>query len=227
MDIKEYFSLYNEIAEKYPESELIYSMQGGQAREGLVRMFSKYFIEGIVLDLGCNNGHYSYLFNEDFSEEDEDGYSNYYVGVDIARAVLKRFPWTVIESGNAYCLAYKKDRIQAVAEFLPFRNGAIGNILLSEVLEHVYDRDALLKECRRVLNKDTGKILITTPQGDSSDRADQEVWFDILSSYKVGKRAYQHGAFTEAYLKDMLERNGFSVELIQSMGGWQLLALAH
>jgi SAM-dependent methyltransferase len=45
---------------------------------------------------------------------------------------------------------------------LPFRDGALGAILMGELIEHVYDPLALLGECHRVLARG-GLLVLTTP----------------------------------------------------------------
>ena len=47
-------------------------------------------------------------------------------------------------------------------ELLPFRSGSLDGILAGEILEHLYDPDRFLQECRRAL-RPNGVLVVTTP----------------------------------------------------------------
>jgi methionine biosynthesis protein MetW len=98
---------------------------------------------GSCLDLGCGDGGTSGIFLN------SHGYS--YVGADISE--------TAVQQAMSHGL-------QAVliedAGSLPFENESFDAVILFEVIEHLFDVEAVLKEIRRVLKPDGG-LLLTTP----------------------------------------------------------------
>ncbi len=76
---------------------------------------------------------------------------------------------------------------------LPFENESFDSCFSSEVFEHVFDIDKTLQEIKRVLKKN-GKILITTPF----------VWDEH-------EAPHDYCRYTSFGLKNILERNGFSI----------------
>ena len=131
------FDFYNQIAEKYPESEMAFSGEIGARRSQIVAdIISKE--KGLLLDVGCHDGHWAPVVQD-------------YVGLDFALPCLKRF---------------SKPRVWADALRIPFRNGCFSTVLASEVMEHIYHHKRLLKEFNRVL-KPEGKLLLSVPHGDN------------------------------------------------------------
>ena len=76
---------------------------------------------------------------------------------------------------------------------LPFENESFDCIFCSEVLEHIFTPDEILKEINRVLKKN-GKILITVPF----------VW----EEHEV---PFDYARYSSYGIKHLLEKNGFSV----------------
>jgi ubiquinone/menaquinone biosynthesis C-methylase UbiE len=91
---------------------------------------------GLTLDLGCNDGRYAKNIEE-------------YVGVDAGLTCLQRFD---------------RQRVWAVAEQLPFKDGCIQTLLLLETLEHIWNRTFVLEECHRVLKRG-GELILSAPYG--------------------------------------------------------------
>jgi SAM-dependent methyltransferase len=83
---------------------------------------------------------------------------------------------------------------------LPFRSGAFDLVLCSEVLEHVPDPDATLKDVRRVM-RPGGALVLTTP----------------LTWGVHEPRDYHR--WTEMGLRQMLARHHFQVESLTARGG--------
>lgn len=83
---------------------------------------------------------------------------------------------------------------------LPFENEQFNSIFTSEVFEHVFNLNEILPELHRVLKKD-GRILVTCPF----------VWeeHEIPNDY---------ARYTQFALKDLLQKNGFEVEVIDKSG---------
>ncbi len=85
---------------------------------------------------------------------------------------------------------------------LPFANNTFDSCFSSEVFEHIFDIDTALKEIKRVL-KTNGKLLITTPF----------VW----DEHEV---PHDYCRYTSFGLKNVLERNGFTVLTYQKSGSF-------
>lgn len=85
-----------------------------------------------VLDLGCGEKPYEPLFN---------GISSRYVGVDVAPGP-------------------RVDRV-APAEKLPFEEGSFDCVICTQMLEHVEDPDAVVREVHRILRPE-GVALVST-----------------------------------------------------------------
>lgn len=100
-----------------------------------------------------------------------------------------------------------KPDILASVYKMPVEDSIFDCVLLSEVLEHLEDPKAALKECNRVL-KHQGSIKVAIPflfpvHGDPDD--------------------YQR--FTKSGLTKLLEKSGFTIDTIETMGG--LFAVVH
>lgn len=108
-----------------------------------------------VLDLGCGEGrhvHGLYL---------EGGL--HIVGVDLDQPSLKKaeeglvwLPKPTVEGGSV-------EFLQADATALPFPDDHFDAVIVSEVLEHLPDYHAALREVRRVL-KPEGRLCVTVPR---------------------------------------------------------------
>ncbi len=89
-----------------------------------------------VLDVGCGIQPYRHLFKDK------------YLGIDI--------------QGGGHNDSMKKADLYFNGENIPFSNESFDLIFCTQVLEHSYNFDNLLKEMHRVLKKN-GYLLITTP----------------------------------------------------------------
>jgi len=108
------------------------------AQKGLsenISGFSKY-IKGKVLDVGCGNKPYQKLFS-----------CTEYIGLEIDTPRNRK--------NKNVDFFYKGGRF-------PFKNGEFGSVVSTQVLEHVSNPDAFLKEINRVLKKN-GYLLLTVP----------------------------------------------------------------
>jgi SAM-dependent methyltransferase len=83
---------------------------------------------------------------------------------------------------------------------IPFSNDSFDSILCSEVFEHVFNLEEIIPELYRVL-KPNGKILITCPF----------VW----NEHEV---PFDYARYTQFALKNLLEKNGFAIEVIDKAG---------
>ena len=90
--------------------------------------------------------------------------------------------------------------VRCDATILPFRSAAFDLVLCTELLEHVPDPDATLREIRRVMH-DRGILLLTTPL----------TW---------GVHApHDYHRWTDSGLIGLLTRHGFQVRHLRSRGG--------
>ncbi len=128
---------------------------------------NSYHINGKVLDFGCGSKPYKSFFN-----------STEYIGIDIDIPQNK-------ENEN---IDFIYDGIS-----IPFPDEYFDSIFSSEVFEHIFDLDVIMKELNRVLKK-TGKILVTVPF----------IW---------DEHAYpsDFGRYTSYGIKHVFEKSGFSV----------------
>ena len=139
-------------------------------------------INGKILDYGCGSKPYQTLFK--FNE---------YIGVDIENP------------GHSH--ANENVDVFFDGKTLPFADNTFDSCFSSEVLEHVFDIDASLKEISRIL-KPNGKILITTPF----------VWDEH-------EAPHDYCRYTSFGLKDVLERNGFKIIVQKKNGSFLQLIL--
>lgn len=126
-------------------------------------------LTGTLLDFGCGSKPYKILFNN----------VDKYVGVDLK-----------IEG--------REENHQYVDKFydgntIPFDNETFDSLLSTEVLEHVFNVDEVLKEINRVLKKG-GKALITTP-----------------FMWEEHEMPYDFARYTTPALIHLYEKNGFKV----------------
>ena len=196
--LNDYFKFYNELAEKYPESERVYASKSGIVRKiNLIKILEKE-PESLTLDLGCNDGPYQ-------------PYIRRYVGLDMASAFLNKI---------------KAPSLQALAQKIPFRSNVFERILATDVLEHIWDRDQVLRECRRVLKRN-GEIIVSVPLGDghSSYKIGSKKYTTLFLRYGCKYIPYVHGRFSKEYLRLLLEKNGFTVKWLDNLGTTTLYAI--
>ena len=100
--------------------------------------------------------------------------------------------------GVDYKIEGREQNYNEVDEFydgkvIPFENERFDSLLCTEVLEHVFNIDELLKEFNRVLKKN-GKALITTP-----------------FMWEEHEMPYDFARYTTPALKYLYQKNGFKV----------------
>jgi SAM-dependent methyltransferase len=147
-------------AQKYSEYLLQRSRLGAFYRRKLLYPKICQRLIGHTLDVGCGIGDFL-------------GFRPDTVGVDIN-------PHTV-----AYCKALGLDALVMEPDVLPFEDASFESALLDNVLEHIAQPDALLRELRRVL-RPQGLLLIGVPGvlGWDSD-PDHKVRYDEGSLVKA------------------------------------------
>ncbi len=132
-------------------------------------------IRGRVLDVGCGSRPYESLFG-----------ASKYVGLELDTPENR--------------LANKAD-VFYDGTTLPFDAASFDAVVCNQVLEHVFEPDAFIREISRVLNSD-GRLLLTVPF----------VWDEH-------EQPRDYGRYSSFGLTALLERNGFEViELRKTMG---------
>lgn len=158
-------------------------------RIGLLEGIKKYApeLKGRLMDFGCGSKPYRSLFNVDE-----------YIGVDYENPGHSHTNESIDVFYNG--------------ETIPFSNEYFDSILCSEVIEHVFNLQDILKELNRVL-KPKGKILLTCPF----------VWTEHEIPHDFAR-------YTRFALKEMLEKNGFEIIAFSKSGSFfsaifQLIAM--
>lgn len=108
-----------------------------------------------VLDLGCGEGRHviaAYALGEVHA-----------VGVDLSRTDLTTAQARFAEIEEAGNELKQLDLTEASALALPFADASFDKVICSEVLEHIPDYRAALKEIRRVL-KPAGLLCVSVPR---------------------------------------------------------------
>jgi SAM-dependent methyltransferase len=132
---------------------------------------------GRLLDFGAGAAPYRHLFKVD-----------QYVTVDIAASGHP--------STNKVSDYYYDGRI------LPFSDDTFDFIFSTEVFEHIFNLDEILKELARILKPD-GKILVTSPF----------VWDEH-------ERPFDFARYTSFGMRHLLEKAGFVIEETEKSGGY-------
>jgi ubiquinone/menaquinone biosynthesis C-methylase UbiE len=108
---------------------------------------------GRVLDVGCNRGYDLLRLSETYRSPDLRLY-----GLDVSRDDVR----VAVERANSAKKPESFAFLLSVVEKIPFRDDAFDAIICSEVVEHLPDPDAALREISRVL-RPGGVLALTTP----------------------------------------------------------------
>ena len=148
-------------------------------RNGLYKNIQEFSssLKGKLLDFGCGSKPYKHLFQVEK-----------YIGADFEN------PGHSHEQENIDVFYDGKQ--------LPFDDNYFDSILCSEVFEHVFNLDEVLKELHRVLQSN-GKMLITCPF----------VW----SEHEV---PHDFARYTQFALTDILKKNGFEIIAFKKSGNF-------
>lgn len=149
-------------------------------RKNLYRAFVKQapLLTGKMMDFGCGTKPYKPLF-VNVTE---------YIGVDYA--------------GEGHSHANEEIDVYYNGKTIPFPDNTFDSILTSEVLEHIYNLEEILKELHRVL-KPGGKILISVP-----------------FAWNEHEMPNDFGRYTSLGFKALLERNSFTVLHLEKTTGF-------
>lgn len=181
---------------------------------------AKKIVEGLelkkgekILEIGCGNGYYLSLLNRLKLRLNLVGIDNVQMALDDAKKFL---------SDNKIKLIF------ADAAKLPFLNNSFDKIIMSEVIEHVKDEQAVLVEAYRVL-KPGGILMLTTCNIDYPFLWDPINWVlqHIFNTHI--KKGFWSGIWSQherLYKKDKIEKSvekiGFKIDTCQSLTTWCL-----
>ena len=129
---------------------------------------------GKLLDIGCGNKPYQEVYNK---------YSASQVGCDIVQS----------DAGMVDVIC--------PATSLAFDDNTFDTAFCTQVLEHVYDHHAVVREANRIL-KPGGKLILTVP-----------------FCWELHEEPYDFFRITKHGLKELFEENNFNVIYIKSNGG--------
>lgn len=133
---------------------------------------------GRLLDIGCGNKPFEKMFCDRVSE---------HIGCDVVQSSESR--------ADVVCLATR----------LPFEDASYGTVLITQVIEHVADHQAMLREVFRVLQED-GTLILSGPM-----------------YWPLHEEPYDFFRFTEHGLRFLLENLGFvAIEIVNDGGKWAL-----
>jgi SAM-dependent methyltransferase len=139
-------------------------------RYPLFKSIKKYApqLTGKLMDFGCGSKPYENLFTADS-----------YTGVDVQK------------SGHNH--SHSKVDVFYDGKTLPFEDGYFESVFSSEVLEHLFEPEALLKEINRVM-KPGGKLLLTAP-----------------FAWNEHEMPFDYARYTSNGIKHLLVKNGFEI----------------
>jgi SAM-dependent methyltransferase len=161
----------------------------------------------LVVDLGCGSGNL--LF---------------WGGLRATRAIGFDASFGAVR----FCVDQRGDRpasfAQALGGALPLAESVADLVLLVEVIEHLTEPDAVLREILRVL-RPGGRLFLTTPNYQWPSAWPLLEWLADKSGKVAQMRDAQHvQRFSPASLRDIVERNGFRVDRLGTMYRWSPLA---
>lgn len=132
------------------------------------------YAKGNFLDLGCGNKPYETLYNP---------VTNSQTGCDVMQS--------------------DKNRVDVLCPVtdLKFDDEIFDTVLCTQVLEHVFEHDKMMKEIFRVM-KPGGHIILTVP-----------------FAWELHEEPYDFFRYTKHALKELFEQAGFEIDYIKPNGG--------
>lgn len=156
-----------------------------------------------ILDIGCGRGYYLQYYAELGQHR--------ITGVELDS-------WTVGEAARAHAHRSSADVIRADVTQLPLPSSGFSGAILSEILEHVPDDEAVLREVFRVLRPGS-TVAITVPHlnypwaWDPLNRTLATLGLPpIRQGWLAGIWAQHLRLYSAEALQDVVRRAGFSIE---------------
>lgn len=150
-----------------------------------------------VLDIGCYDGYITAKIRA--------------MGNDVTGCELSRVAVRLCRQRGLKCIEHDLE------ERFPFPSRSFDVIFAGEIIEHIYDTDGLLQECRRLL-RPGGSLVLTTPNIAALTRRLKLLWganplidIGLISPDGKEKSAGHIRYFTIKSLEQLLHRNGFRI----------------
>lgn len=166
-----------------------------------------------VLDVGCGNGYYLSLLNR-------LGLNLDLVGIDIDKPALV---------DAAKFIGDKSVKLILVdGSKIPFPSNSFDKVVMSEVIEHVDNEEAVLEEVLRVLKKN-GKFCLTTCNIDYPFFWDPLNWTlqhflntHIRAGFWAGIWNQHTRLYKKESIKMIVQKAGFEIDWVEVLTSWCL-----
>lgn len=166
-----------------------------------------------ILEIGCGNGYYLSLLGR-------LGANINLTGIDNDRSALKDAPGFIQDK--------KVKLIWADASKLPFPDNSFDKVVMSEVIEHVTNEEAVLREANRVLKKE-GILTLTTCNLDYPFFWDPVNWVlqhffktHIKSGFWAGIWNQHLRLYKIIQIERLIKNARFTIEQSESLTSWCL-----
>jgi len=158
-----------------------------------------------VIDIGCNRGSVEVLFNARHPDRTADVRV---AGVDVSREAI----------GQAQALGFDWCTFEAYdGKTLPFPDASFDLAILVEVIEHVIDKESLLREIQRVL-RPSGRLYLTTPNPECVALRVESVMWRVLRWLARRPIPAKDRFITSRALANALDEAGFERVGTQAFG---------
>lgn len=166
-----------------------------------------------ILEVGCGNGYYLSLLNR--------------LGLDFDLTGIDNDKFALTDAAKFI----DEKRIKLVfadASKIPFPNDFFDKIVMSEMIEHVADEKAVLRQVHRVL-KQGGILTLTTCNIDYPFFWDPISWIlqhffgtHIKSGFWAGIWNQHTRMYKKEKVESLLKQAGFKIESLQTLTSWCL-----
>ena len=227
-DNQAYFDLYDELARKYPESEIVHNYRGPGSRYWTILSELRPFAErsAYLLDVGCNDGIYTVPFCRVGGRA---------VGIDISPTLIGRAAQHALQAGVS-CEFVPAD-IES-SDVVRDLDDPFDVVLFSEVLEHLRNPNQAIANIMELL-KEGGHLLLSTPTayGELGSRImPRVIWntlshrklleqnvlhtrdVDVLRAYNVSSFSFRHDGYYPRALRRYIQSFGFRLVSAYTIG---------
>ncbi len=200
-------SEYNKIfyTHIFDKKSLGYYQSQKRKIEIVLNFFEKHR-NGKILDIGCGDGFISSLIKDITKAE--------VYGVDISRSSVEKARKKGI-----------KAKVVNIDKKFPFRSNTFDAVFCGDIVEHIYDSEALLMKIYNIL-KPEGYLIVSVPNIAAWYNRFfllvglMPIWVESSLKRYTGNPFIKEGvghihAFTERSLKELLQLTGFKIESVK------------